>query len=569
MTRPDNFTRPEYDRSALITIDVQNDTLDGGPFEIPGTSAILPQISGLCRRFRHAGRPIVHVIRIYTPDAGDADRCRRGALLAGKRMLLKGSTGRRPAGPLLPGNDIRIDDELLMSGAIQPIGPREAIVYKPRWGAFYRTPLEAHLRKNGVSTLVFCGCNFPNCPRVSIYEASERNFRITAVADAISNMDQADACGLETIGVTVSTTEAVGRHIQGLQAVNIGHRLADGKREEGLPNGKSWKDGSMNILFAAPENAWGGFLGMVRKQLPNHRFRATGGFAVDSLDGVEVLIPTMSPVTREVLAGADRLKLIQQCGSGLEGVDLAAAAEKDIFVANVPTATSGNADSVAEVGIYLMIGLHRDVRAMDRSMREKKMGQPQGRALGGKTVGIVGLGGIGQALVKRLKGFGVRIIGIKRQAPQAAETALGLDWVGAAEQLPELLAQSDVVFLCVPATPATTGLMNRETLARMKPEAYLINLSRGGLVERDALEWALSSGTIAGAGLDVFWEEPPDPDDPIFRQNVLATPHIGGSTDLSMQGIVAGVVENIRRLEAGRTPLNCAKPQQSNSRRFL
>jgi len=316
----------------------------------------------------------------------------------------------------------------------------------------------------------------------------------------------------------------------------------------------------VNILFAAPENAWGGFLGMVKKQLPAHRFRSTGGFCVDRLTGVDVLIPTMCPITREVLADADRLRLIQQCGSGLEGVDIAAATEKGIFVANVPTATSGNADSVAEVGIYLMIGLHRDVRNMARSLREKKMGQPQGKALGGKTVGIVGLGGIGQALVLRLKGFGVRIIGIKRRDPQASKTALGLDWAGSSAQLPELLAQSDVVFLCVPATSATTGLIDREMFACMKPGAYLINLSRGGLVERDALEWALSSGAIAGAGLDVFWEEPPDPDDPIFQLNVLATPHIGGSTDLSMQGIVTGVVANIRRLETGRVPLNCAKP---------
>ena len=299
---------------------------------------------------------------------------------------------------------------------------------------------------------------------------------------------------------------------------------------------------------------------MVTEQLPQHRFRATGGFRVDSLAGMDVLIPTMCPITREVLADADRLQLIQQCGSGLEGIDIAAAVEKDIYVANVPTATSGNADSVAEIGIYQMIGLHRDVRRMAQSMRSKKMGQPQGRALRGKTMGIVGLGGIGRALVQRLKGFGVRIIGIKRDNPEAAKADLGLDWAGESKQLPELLAQSDVVFLCLPVTPASAGIMNRQALARMKPGAYLINLSRGALVERDALEWALSSGVIAGAGLDVFWEEPPDPDDPIFRLNVLATPHIGGSTDLSMQGIVAGVVENIRRLEAGKKPLNCARP---------
>lgn len=315
----------------------------------------------------------------------------------------------------------------------------------------------------------------------------------------------------------------------------------------------------MNILFAAPEDAWGGFLGIVRAQLPNHRFTATGGFAIDSLAGVDVLIPTMCPITRTMLAEADRLKLIQQCGSGLEGVDIAAAVEKRIFVANVPTATSGNAESVAELGIYLMIGLFRDARGMARSLQAGRMGQPQGKALGGRTVGLVGLGGIGQALIQRLRGFGVRIIGIRNRDPQTAKATLGLDWVGGPEQLPELLGQSDVVFLCLPVTPASMGLMNRRTLAFMKPSAYLINLSRGGIVDRDALEWALSSGTVAGAGLDVFWEEPPDPDDPIFKLNVLATPHVAGSTDLSMQGIVAGVVENIRRLEAGRMPLNCAR----------
>jgi nicotinamidase-related amidase len=209
MTRPDTFTIPEYDRAALITIDVQNDTLNGGPFEVPGTSAILPQISGLCRTFRDAGRPIVHVIRIYTADAGDADLCRRNALLAGMRMLLKGSVGRRPAGPLLPGEDIRIDDDLLMSGGIQPIGPREAIVYKPRWGAFYRTPLEAHLREKGVSTLVFSGCNYPNCPRTSIYEASERDFRIAVAVDAISRLHDTDIQGLGSIGVQCAPSEAI------------------------------------------------------------------------------------------------------------------------------------------------------------------------------------------------------------------------------------------------------------------------------------------------------------------------------------------------------------------------
>lgn len=211
MTAPDPFTIAEYDRAALITIDIQNDTLDGGTFAVPGTSSLLPRISDLCRTFRQAGRPIVHVIRIYTPDAADADRCRRSSLLAGKAMLLKGSAGRRPADPLLPAKDIHIDDDLLLSGAIQPIGPEEVIIFKPRWGAFYRTPFEALLREKAVSTLVFCGCNYANCPRTSIYEASERDFRITAVVDAISGINPSDIVELERIGVNCTTSAAICR----------------------------------------------------------------------------------------------------------------------------------------------------------------------------------------------------------------------------------------------------------------------------------------------------------------------------------------------------------------------
>jgi len=221
MTPPDPFTIPEYDRAALITIDVQNDTLDNGTFEVPGTSTILPRIHQLCRTFRAAGRPIVHVIRIYTPDAHDADRCRIGSLLAGKRILLKGSPGRRPADALLPTQDVHIDDDLLMSGSIQPIGPAEAIVFKPRWGAFFRTPLEAHLRDQAISTLVFCGCNYPNCPRTSIYQASERDFRITAAVDAISGLGPSEIEGLERIGVNCATSEAICRRFKNKRGDSI------------------------------------------------------------------------------------------------------------------------------------------------------------------------------------------------------------------------------------------------------------------------------------------------------------------------------------------------------------
>ncbi|BBO76284.1 hypothetical isochorismatase hydrolase [Desulfosarcina widdelii] len=205
----DPFTAPQYHQAALITVDVQNDTLDGAPFEVPGTTAILPAIERLCRSFRDAGRPIVHVMRIYTPDGEDADRCRRSILRDGQSLFLKGSEGRRPADALLPDRDILIDDDLLMAGKIQKVGPEEVLIFKPRWGSFHRTPLEDHLKEKSVSTLVFCGCNYPNCPRTSIYQASEHDYRITVVVDAMSGIQARDIDELKNIGVNCAAVEDI------------------------------------------------------------------------------------------------------------------------------------------------------------------------------------------------------------------------------------------------------------------------------------------------------------------------------------------------------------------------
>lgn len=314
----------------------------------------------------------------------------------------------------------------------------------------------------------------------------------------------------------------------------------------------------MKILYAAPENAWGGFFGLIRSELPECRFEASGRFCVDSLKGFDVLIPTMCRVTREMIRDAHGLRLIQQCGSGLEGVDLEAAREFNVRVANVPTHVCGNADSVAELGIFMIIGLSRNMRGMAQSLAAQKMGEPQGRALSGRTVGLVGLGGIARALIARLKGFHVRVIGIRRRKLLCSPDELGLEWIGGPEDLKELLAMSDYVVLCLPLSAGNERLIDDDAFSCMKREAFLINLSRGGLVDRDALERALALGKIAGAGLDVYWEEPPDPNDPIFRHNVLATPHIAGSTDVSMSGIVRVVAENIRRVSRNEEPLHQA-----------
>lgn len=312
----------------------------------------------------------------------------------------------------------------------------------------------------------------------------------------------------------------------------------------------------MKILFAAKENDWGGVLHLIKEKLPQHEYVVNGSFDIYSLEGYDVVIPTMSRITPELLASADKLKLIQQCGAGLEGVDIKAASEKSIHVANVPTDISGNADSVAELGIFFILGLSRNIFALADSLNQGRMGEPKGLALAGKTVGIIGLGGIGKALVNRLKPFGVRLIGLKQSNPEKAQHELGMDWVGTPDQLPELLKQSGYVILALPVNADTRHMFNAETFAMMNPSAFIINLARGALIDRAALEQALKNKQIAGAGLDVFWDEPPNPNDPVFQYNVMATPHSAGCTDVSIQGIANGVSENISRLEKGLMPLN-------------
>lgn len=311
----------------------------------------------------------------------------------------------------------------------------------------------------------------------------------------------------------------------------------------------------MNILFAAYENSWGGFFNIIRSELPHHCFEATGKFQIDNLKGIDVLIPTMSLVTEEILDSADRLKLIQQSGSGLETVDIEAAGKRNIPVCNVPTEISGGADSVAELGIYMMIGLSRNIVGMAKSMADGKMGEPQGISLQGRTVGIIGLGGIGKALIRRLKTFDVRIMGIRRKHRENSKKELDIEWVGTPDEIRRLLQKADYVILSLPLTAESKNIINNDTISHMKRGSYIINLSRGGVIDKKALENSLTTGRIAGAGLDVFWDEPPDPDDSIFRYNVISTPHIAGSTDVSMNGIVKAVSENIRRLERNQTPL--------------
>ena len=201
----DEFTRPDYRNIALITIDVQNDfSLPGSTLEIKGTVEVVPRIAALLKVFRNLSKPIVHIIRLYKADGSNADPVRRKWLQSGVSAGRPGTDGAELVSELKP-NARCLDAELLLKGGIQELRDREYVVYKPRWGAFYQTPLDKLLKKNKITTLAFTGCNFPNCPRTSIYEASERDYRIVLVKDAISGIYEKGMDELAKIGCEVIT----------------------------------------------------------------------------------------------------------------------------------------------------------------------------------------------------------------------------------------------------------------------------------------------------------------------------------------------------------------------------
>ena len=206
----DDYVSPDFKRIALLTIDVQCDfTLPGAPLEIPGTVEVLPNIQPLVQLFRERSRPIVHVIRLYLANGSNADLCRRRSIENGKRAIVPGSEGAELVAELKPAPDTKLDAERLLAGALQSIGPEEWVIYKPRWGAFFHTLLEQHLRGLGINTIVACGCNFPNCPRTTIYEASERDFRIVLARDAVSQVYDRGLEELRNIGVSLLTSNEI------------------------------------------------------------------------------------------------------------------------------------------------------------------------------------------------------------------------------------------------------------------------------------------------------------------------------------------------------------------------
>src|SRR5262249_46520048 len=187
-----------------------------------------------------------------------------------------------------------------------------------------------------------------------------------------------------------------------------------------------------------------------------------------------------------------------------------------------------------------------------RSFAARVVGDPPGSELRGKTLGLVGLGATARALAKVARGLGMEVIAVRR-SPAAPDG--DASWVGGPAELDTLLGRADFVSLPLPATAETRGLFDARRLQRMRPSAFLVNVGRGELVDREALLDALRGGWIAGAGLDVYWEEPPDPADPLFAlDNVVATPHLGGLTVEALERVADQVAALLKESLLGEPP---------------
>ena len=268
---------------------------------------------------------------------------------------------------------------------------------------------------------------------------------------------------------------------------------------------------------------------------------------VGDIDGV---LAGTDAFTRRVLEAAPRLKVIARIGVGYDAIDLAAAEALGIWA----TVTPGtNEHSVADGALALILALGRKLFQAAESTRAGKWDRPMGLELRGQVLGLIGFGRIGRQVALRARAFGMEALIYDVFQDAAAARELGCRYVS----LEALLGAADFVSLHAPATPETTDIVNARTLALMKPTAYLINTARGELIDEDALYEALTTGRVAGAGLDVFKQEPPDPSNPLLTlPNVIALPHIAGVTLQAAENMSALAAENLLVALEGKRPPN-------------
>lgn len=274
------------------------------------------------------------------------------------------------------------------------------------------------------------------------------------------------------------------------------------------------------------------------------------------LPEAEVIWHVLRPLSGEDLRRGPRLRLVHKLGAGVNTIDVETATDLGIAVANMPGA---NAPSVAEGAVLLMLAALRRLPALDGLTRQGR-GWPTDpslgeavRDIGSCTVGLVGYGNIAKRVERIVLAMGATVL----------HTNTADDGTDGWRPLPDLLAESDIVSLHLPLTPATDKLINQTALDAMKPHAVLVNTSRGGVVDEAALVDALRDGRLAAAGLDVFAEEPVDPDNPLLRlDNVVVTPHVTWYTVDTMRRYLIQAVDNCRRLHDGRDLANVVNGRQ-------
>ena len=270
------------------------------------------------------------------------------------------------------------------------------------------------------------------------------------------------------------------------------------------------------------------------------------------LRGAEAAIAGLEPFNREVIEASPDLRVVARCGVGYDTVDVDACRDHDVLVTITP---GTNQHSVAEHALAMMLALSRGFPQRDLIVRGKRPWSktPLPR-FAGSTVGIVGLGRIGRALAERLPGLQVKTLAYEPYPDDEFVSRHGVRLT----DLATLLRESDFISLHLPVTPESQGMINRDSIATMKRGAVLINTARGGLVVEGDLHAALTSGQLAGAGLDVLNDEPPADDHPLLAlENVLFSPHAAGIDEQAHVDSITLCGQVVADLYQGKRPLEC------------
>jgi D-3-phosphoglycerate dehydrogenase len=259
---------------------------------------------------------------------------------------------------------------------------------------------------------------------------------------------------------------------------------------------------------------------------------------VDQYDGIAIRSATK--ITKEVIAAAKKLKVVGRAGIGVDNVDIPAATAAGVIVMNTPF---GNSITTAEHAISLMMALAREIPAANSSTHAGKWEKNRfmGVELYGKTLGLIGCGNIGGIVADRAKGLKMHVLAYDPYLSAERAADIGVEKV----ELDDLLGRSDFISLHTPKTPETKNIISAEAIAKMKKGARLINCARGGLIDEAALKTALDSGQLAGAALDVFSEEPAKENILFGHEKVVATPHLGASTEEAQENVALQVAEQI------------------------